>query len=158
MARYVKVAVVGSREGFDQERVQRFLCALGARHPDALLISGGAQGVDTWAEQGWMALGGQVRSYRPVKTAGGMQEDEYSIEVWSLGERPMVFIAPGPTFADFNSAATYRDMLIAEHADRGVAFRFNKSRGTTLTIGFFEVLDKPIHVYDEGEQHGTFQE
>lgn len=146
------VAVFGSRQGYDLEHLSGWLDALWAKQGSTtLLVSGGADGVGSHAEAAWLAKGGRVKSYRPVKTAGGMQEDEYSIELWELGgERPMVFVLTAhPTWADYASACVYRDMLIAEQADRGVAFRANRSRGTTLTIGFFESLDKPVYVYEE---------
>lgn len=153
----MKVAVVGSRRGYDLNHLGAWLHNLWLKQgPTTVLLSGGAEGVDTYAETTWLALGGEVRSYRPVQISGGMQEDEFGIEVWSLGtEHPMVFRPPDlPTFADFTSAATFRDMLIAGHADVGAAFRFNKSRGTTITVGFFEAAGKPIYLYEEGS-NGT---
>lgn len=150
----MKVAVFGSREGYDQNHLGAWLHALWQKQgPTTELISGGARGVDTYAETTWSALGGVVTSYRPVKVSAWDKEDEYAIECWQLGAQPnMVFrLNDQPTFADFASAATYRDMLIAEEAERGVAFRHNNSRGTTLTVGFFENLGKPVYLYDQGQ-------
>jgi hypothetical protein len=149
----VKVAVFGSRQGYDLDRVARWVVKLWEKQgKDTILVSGGAEGVDRMAEQTWLALGGQVKSFRPVKTGGDLtSEDEYGIEVWELGGEHPTVSRPGnePRFADYTSAATYRDMLIAEEADRGMAFWANKSRGTAGTITFFEVQGKPIYVAEE---------
>jgi hypothetical protein len=157
------VAVVGSREGIDRMRVERFMALLWVKQgPTTTVISGGAEGVDKWAEIAWLAHGGKVISLRPVQINGFHSEDEYAIERWELGgPSPYKLTLKGgehPTFASYGSAATYRDMLIAEEATRGVAFRYKKSRGTTNTVGFFEAQGKPIHVFDEGEQDGIVQE
>ena len=153
----MKVAVFGSRKGYDLNHPGAWLHALWQKQgPTTTLISGGAEGVDKYAETTWIAFGGRVVSFRPRNVGGGLKEDDYVIERWELGgDKPMVFIPLGePSFADFASAATYRDMLIAEEAERGVAFRYNNSRGTTTTVGFFEQLGKPVYVYEEGS-HGT---
>ncbi len=149
----MKVAVFGSRQGYDLNHLGQWLHALWQKQgPDTELISGGAPGVDHYSETTWLALGGAVTSLRPVKISGPLQEDEYAIECWKLGsQQNMVYqMSDHPTWADFAGAATYRDMLIAEVADRGVAFRHNNSRGTTLTMGFFEALGKPVYLYEEG--------
>lgn len=149
----MKVAVVGSRQGYDLNHLGSWLHALWQKQgPTTTLISGGADGVDRYAETTWIAFGGQVKSFRPVKVSDWNEEDEWGIEVWELGgPSPMVYrLIDHPTFADFGSAASYRDMLIAEEAERGVAFRANNSRGTTLTVGFFENLGKLVYLYEEG--------
>ena len=39
----------------------------------------------------WLALGGRVRSYRPVKVSAFNEEDSFAIERWELGgEQPFV--------------------------------------------------------------------
>ena len=147
----MKVAVVGSREGFPLDDVGRWLAKLWDKQgPTTTLVSGGAPGVDHYAEQTWLAFGGQVISFRPKKVSAFDKEDEYGVEVWHLGgDQPHVATQSYPfypTFADYGSAAAYRDMLIAEEADRCMAFRYNKSRGTSLTIEFFENAGKPVYV------------
>ena len=145
------VAVFGSRKGYDLNHLGEWLHALWTKQgPTTELVSGGAEGVDKNAETTWLAFGGAVTSFRPIKLNGPFEDDKYAIETVKLGiERPMVFIDPHhPTFADFSSAATYRDMVIAEYAERGAGFRYNNSRGTTLTVGFFECLGKPVYLYD----------
>lgn len=144
----VKVAVFGSRPryGPEIERVEAFIDALYERDPSYIIVSGGAQGVDEAAEQRALALGMQVISFRPRNIKHGW-EDEWWIERWELGGaspnvRPLL---DHPAFADFGSAATYRDMLIAEEADRGVAFHYGNSPGTAMTLSFFEQQGKQGH-------------
>lgn len=144
-----KVAIVGSREGADLEHVVGFVTALRDKHPDTTLVSGGANGVDVTAEKAWLDLGGQVTSLRPVKTG----PDEWSIERWELGgDNPRVFpLIHEPSFADYGSAALYRDILIVEEADRVVAFfKPGRSRGTAHTVEMAGYRKLPIHEYVRG--------
>lgn len=143
-----RVAVVGSRQGADLEQVERFVRALYLRQPSSLLISGGATGVDKTAEQTWQSLGGRVQSFRPKRLESG----SYGVEVWNLGgPEPSVGVLsePHPTFADYRSAALYRNMLIAEKADRVVAFyRRNRSAGAAHTLDAARSERKPFYEYE----------
>lgn len=120
-----------------------YLEALYPVYPDAIVISGGATGVDTRAEQKWLELGGQVVSLRVKK----FSEDEYGIERWELGgPTPRVYdLIHHLTLADYTSALVYRDILIAEECTRCIAFmRPGGSRGTRATLDFAELwFDKP---------------
>jgi len=140
--------------------------ALYLRQPSSLLISGGAAGVDKLAEQTWLSLGGRVQSFRPKLLAGPLPsaggeglssvpatgETRYGVEVWNLGDmQPSVGVLgePHPTFADYRSAALYRNMLIAEKADRVVAFyRRNRSAGAAHTIDAARSERKPFYEYE----------
>lgn len=146
----MKVAVFGSRKGVTLERVGTYLSARAGS--SAIVVSGGAPGVDHYAEQTWLALGGRVWSLRPI----ALGPEEYGVEFWDIGgDSPRVFpLRDHPTFATYAGACIYRDMLIAEWADRGVAFRAGKSRsrGTSGTIEFLGYQGKPCAVYDEEDQ------
>jgi len=143
-----KIAVIGSRQGADLEQVERFVRALYLRQPSSLLISGGAAGVDKLAEQTWLSLGGRVQSFRPKQ----LETERYGVEVWNLGDmQPSVGVLgePHPTFADYRSACLYRNMLIAEKADRVVAFYCRlKSAGTMHTIDAAHAERKPFYEYE----------
>lgn len=149
----VKVAVFGSREGISAMRVNLWIAKLWDKQgPDTTLVSGGAPGVDTAAEQTWLAFGGQLVSFRPKKLSGDLlHEDVWGVEVWKIGGEQQAVYVPReePTFSDFKSAANYRDLLIAEYADRGVAFWNGRSRGTSGTIDAFRAEGKPVHVFKE---------
>lgn len=137
----MKVAVFGSREGFTYEEVRDYLEP--RFRADVTLVSGGAPGVDTWAENTWRLLGGHVISLRPVK----IDLDSYAVERWETEEQ-RVFVPLGqPEWADFKSAAYYRDMLLADEGDRGVAFWHNFSRGTSHTIDAFKAEGKECAIH-----------
>ena len=143
-----RIAIVGSRQGADLEQVERFVRALYLRQPSSLLVSGGAAGVDKHAEQTWLGLGGRVQSFRPKRNYAG----SYAVEVWNLGgDEPSVGVLgePHPTWADYRSAALYRDSLIAEKSDRIVAFyRRGRSHGTTVTMDFGHAYGRDLHEYE----------
>lgn len=130
------VAIVGSREGADLDQVEQFVRALWEKYPDTILISGGADGVDKTAERVWLELGGALESYRPVSF-----KDSWVVQVWELGpDYTSVYLCVDfPTFENFKSAAIARDTLIAEKADRIVAFmREGGSRGSNFTAEWGE--------------------
>lgn len=143
-----RVAVVGSRVGADLEAVERFVTALYAKQPESILVSGGAKGVDTLAEQTWLKLGGRVLSLRPIQVA----LEEYAIQTWELGgDSPRCFIdANELTWKDYASACHYRDILIADRSDRLVAFyRKGRSRGTAFTAEIMrEAYERPVYEFD----------
>jgi len=71
----VRVAIVGSRQGVKLAKVQKFVHDLAAKYPDAVVISGGAKGVDTAAVEDARAYGLRTEVYpadwdRHGKSAG----------------------------------------------------------------------------------------
>ncbi len=137
----LKIAVFGSRKGWTYEEIAEYLEP--RFRPDVTLVSGGAEGVDSFAETVWQTLGGHIISFRVKK----ISLDDYSFEKWDSREM-MVNTPPGhPEWADWVSAAYYRDTLIAEEADRGVAFWANHSRGTAHTMDAFVAEGKPCSVH-----------
>jgi hypothetical protein len=58
----VKIAIVGSRRRIDRETVEVIVSTL---PPDAVVISGGAAGPDSWAEEYALARGLAVKIFRP---------------------------------------------------------------------------------------------
>lgn len=135
----MRIAVFGSRDGVPREAVVEYLePRFDAR---VVLVSGGARGVDEFAETYWRGRGGRVLSIRPTK----LQDGTYAVEYW---DHEKVWVpTEWPTFEDFKSCAIFRDMVIAHEADRGVAFQANKSRGTGGTIGHFYREGKPCAVH-----------
>ena len=133
-----RVAVVGSREGADLELVESFLQWLHEKHPDAIVVSGGAKGVDKTAETLWASMGHEVWSFRVLK----LGDESFIAEKWVFGgAEPHVErlgIGQGhPVARDYYSALLYRNALIAEACTRLVAFfRPGGSTGTAITEGF----------------------
>ena len=144
-----RVAVVGNRVGADSQQVVAFLDALKASQPDTLVVSGGATGVDALAESTWFRLGGRIKSYRPAPYGDG-----YGIEIWHYGGNEPAHVLSVEhqrvNFADFKSAAIFRDWMIAEDCDRLVGFyRDNAAKlasGAALTASL--ARDRGVDVYD----------
>ena len=141
----MKLAIVGSRQGADLEHVRAFVAAL---PPGTIVVSGGAKGVDETAEKTWLELNGRVLSFRPKE----FSPEEFGIEVWALGgDNPRVYEltewrgAP----ATYGDACKIRDILIAETADRLVAFyRRGRSWGAGFTQGWAHDLGRPDFAYE----------
>lgn len=137
---------MGSRKGADLDAVEKFMHELHAKHPDTVIVSGGAKGVDTTAERTWLELGGDVISYRPRQ----LSYEEYGTELWILGRNPRMFLLESePTWADYESAAFYRNTLIAEECDRLVLFHkpfWPGGGGHTEELA--RLWGKPTHVYE----------
>jgi hypothetical protein len=107
------VAVVGSREYPDEERVRVFVRSLPS---DSVLISGGARGVDSWAED-------EARRH-------GMIVHVYPADWKRYGRR----------------AGFIRNVDIVRSANRVVAFWDGRSPGTKSTIDIAERESKPCEV------------
>ena len=151
------VAVVGSRWGGSEDDCRHFLNVLHAKHPDTIIVSGGADGIDKIAESHWLGLGGRVVSYRPTARAfekmpdGKARVTSWGIERWQLGggDARVQQLTDHPTFENYGSACIYRDTLINEQANRLVCFmRPGGSRGASFTMEWrADVDEKPRYVY-----------
>lgn len=143
-----RVAVVGSRDGADLQKVYDFLLELREKHPDTILVSGGARGVDHWAEQNWIKLGGRVESYRICQV--NEKPKTYGVELWEFGgdEPRITFLFDEPDWANPKSALFYRSMLIAAACDRLVAFYGPlPTRGTGFTLEIAQNEERPTYVF-----------
>lgn len=58
----MRIAIVGSRSRTDQETVHSFVKSL---PPDTIIVSGGADGPDTWAEEAAAANGMSTLIFKP---------------------------------------------------------------------------------------------
>lgn len=110
----MKVAIVGSREGVSKLKVGAYVCAL---PPDTVVVTGGARGVDTWAE----------------------------IYAEHCGLTTLVFPAEWDKYG--KGAGFIRNRLIVENADRVAAFWDGSSPGTANTIEIARQMGKPVEVY-----------
>ena len=140
------IAVVGSSVGADDTQVIGFMYDLHAKHPDSIVISGGADGVDDLAERTWRFLGHEVRSYRPVK----LDTKTWGIEVWVFnGPSPRYYVLDEPTWADKRGALVYRTWLIAEESQRLIAFfRLGRSPGTQHAVARSQGLGHPTYIHE----------
>ena len=110
-----RVAIIGSRDWKDPEAVYDAVRGLRA---GTVVVSGGAPGVDTMAENEALAIGLIVVVVRAP---------------WDVHKR-----AAGPM----------RNRMIADIADRGIAFWDGQSPGTNGTIALFRKAKKPIDVIE----------
>jgi DNA recombination-mediator protein A len=147
-----RVAIVGSREGVDETLVRGFVRRLAAAEPGSVVISGGADGVDTWAEREALQAGLWVVSYRPQKTPGmnPLVEGSWCVQKLTIspsGVGTTVEYMTDPTWADKKSALFYRNTLIVDDAEVVVAFHANDSPGTRDSKAYAEARQVPV--YDE---------
>lgn len=154
------IAIVGSRNYSyldDVKRLVRMIAEDDKKEPGFVIVSGGAQGVDTTAEQEAILCGLSVVSYRVYSISA----DECGIEEWHMGSQPYVRkMLEQPTFGNmphgegwsaYEAALAYRNSLIVAKADRVVAFRAAWSPGTTLAMDFAHAYKRPLREYGLGE-------
>jgi hypothetical protein len=114
-----RIAIVGSRGYLRGDLVERCVAALPA---GSIVVSGGARGVDSFAEEAARRRGLEVRVFRAD---------------WDrLGAK----------------AGPIRNSELVANADRVVAFWDGKSRGTLDTVSKALAAGLPVEVYDvDGE-------
>ena len=112
-----KIAVVGSREYGNENAVRKFVRAMSTL--TNVLISGGAKGVDTWAEDEFRKMGGRVVSIRPNYNKHG------------------------------RGAPLARNTEIVLGSDSVAAFWDEKSTGTLDTLTKAVKAHKPLAVFGE---------
>jgi hypothetical protein len=109
----MRLAIVGSRDYPNLDEVRQFVDSL---PNNTVVVSGGAGGVDTAAEEAARKRG--------------------------LG----VIIFPALWGAYGRGAGFIRNKQIVETADEVVAFWHNNSRGTAHTVGLAEKAGKPVKI------------
>lgn len=140
--------MIGSRFGIDTSKIDAFCKTLYARSPEIVVVSGGAAGADTAAEQAWRALGGEVVSLRPTPRA----PNSWTIMRVLMGSKtPMdgmydLYHQGHPTWETFEGAAFYRNMVIADECERACVWWNGKSAGTRNAMDLFHGRDKPVHL------------
>lgn len=110
----MKIAIVGSRDYPDIAAVRAYVALLPA---NTIIVSGGARGVDSIAENAARERGMECLIFKPD---------------WDR---------------DGKSAAFVRNATIAEECDEMVAFWDGKSRGTKSAIQYARDLRKTVTVY-----------
>lgn len=118
--RALKVAIVGSRKGVAERVVREFVERLPL---GTIVISGGARGVDQYAERAARNCGLEVFSIRAN---------------WKRYGR---------------GAGFKRNIEIVQHADIVVAFWNGESKGTAHTIRAARQLGKPTRIYTRGDTY-----
>jgi uncharacterized phage-like protein YoqJ len=120
-----KVAIVGSREFPQPERVKQFVRKLQEKHPEAVVVSGGARGVDSWAAEAAVAVGLRI----------------------------MVFPANWYPRGVYDARAGFtRNTTIVENSDYVVAFWDGASRGTKDTMTKAALAGKKVYVVEPHQE------
>jgi hypothetical protein len=118
----VKVAIVGSRDYPDARQVIRYVLDL---PPNTIVVSGGARGVDHWAE-----------------------ETARMIDLERIIYRPRV-----RSYVSYATACKERNEKIVETADRVVAFWDGLSGGTADTISKAKDAEKKLLIIRPDEKY-----
>ncbi len=131
----------------------RYTAALATKHPDAIIVSGGARVVDRTAETAAKASGLAVISYRPERFDSMYGYPLYTIETVTEGDAAQEIVVEKhrrinpPCFKSFGQAAFFRNGWIVDDADLLVAFWDGVSAGTSDTIGKANAANLPRYIY-----------
>jgi hypothetical protein len=116
-----RIAIVGSRHFRNWRLVADYVNSL---PPGTVVMSGGAYGVDSWAEK--------AAKDRRLKT-----------DIYPIIKPPGGFAHKG----EFRDAAMSCNKDIVRHADAVVSFWDGSSRGTLSTIHIAREQSKPVHIF-----------
>lgn len=157
----MRVAIVGSRDFPESFRVTQFVIRLARKYPDAVVISGGAHGVDKTAAKAAERMGLGlveflvVKHHVPAQQASRRLDTHFTNKLdWNERARELLGIAALDYWADwcdsdyvtFRDAAFARNTWIVKAADQVVAFHDGKSSGTANTIREARRLHVPVHI------------
>ena len=121
----MKIAIVGSREFCDKELVQNITYQLMQDGELTEFVSGGAKGVDSWAEN---EVGEFNNNLSPEARIG--------------------VIVFKPDWDKYGKRAGFlRNIDIVKNADMVIAFWDGKSRGTKHSIDLAVKQEKPTNIY-----------
>jgi hypothetical protein len=112
------IAIVGSRDWDNQWLVRSFVKAVAAKYPHMTIVSGGARGVDQFAESAAAECGLRIISYRPIANS------DHSYGIIRVAEDAAPTRVPDAHFTSFRAAAFARNALIVrdgEHPRHGPA-------------------------------------
>lgn len=136
----MKIAIIGSREfpcpNFVKEKVGYLCETLGRMETPLTIISGGANGVDTWAEEvakGWEELGVKILVFKAN---------------WQDLSHPDAIIKTRNDGTKYDARAGHRrNKLIIDEATNIIAFWDGTSKGTKHSIDLAIKANKPIDIY-----------
>lgn len=134
------MAVVGSRDFKPLSNVDRFVLSLTRKYPDAMLVSGGARGVDRQAERSARAYDLELISFRPYSFWSIADREEFSIETTTVGDHAQSIVVEAhrrinpPCFTSYAACAKHRNGWIVDACDHLVAFWDGRSAGTFDSI------------------------
>lgn len=122
-------------------------------HGMFILVSGGAEGASLAAERTAQEFGLPVISFRPVK----VDDETFAVDEWRMHRGQCKIVRDEITWADWQSAANFRSLLIADRSDEGYAFWDGFSRGTAYEIECFQNEEMPLIVADLRVEQGKYK-
>jgi predicted Rossmann fold nucleotide-binding protein DprA/Smf involved in DNA uptake len=123
-----RVAIVGSRKHPDVNKARQavFDCVRNLP-PNTVIVSGGAKGVDSWAEQAAHKYGLRTKIY-PV--------DKKGLSPYGSPD----------SRREYGKRAYARNLLIVDDCDRLVAFSSGNTKGTNHAIRYARKQGKPVEI------------
>lgn len=151
----MNIAIVGSREYPDLQRVANFVGGIARLHPDAIIISGGAPGVDEVGESVAHNCGLLVYSIRPYKDHRLDRIRWAELRIAPNDRYPGSRTAPAhlitnrsaDSWPNWRDAYFARNEVVVKLSDQVCAFTVDRPGGTTNTINHAHRLDVPVHEY-----------
>lgn len=148
-----KIAFIGSRTWTDAQRVALQLNACYNEHGQFIVVTGGADGASKMAEATAQEFGLPIIRFAPVK----IDDERYRVDEWRLHKGQGKIVPDEIVWRDWQSAATFRSMLIAARSDEGFAFWDGFSRGTGFEIECFSNENKTLAVADLRVEAGKYK-
>lgn len=161
------VGIVGSRDFPELSRVRSFVQALARKHPGAIVVSGGARGVDRVAEAEARRQGLALISLRPYEYDSVRDSREFAIERIVHGKQAKALLERvglplGAYYKRYGGAAFARNGQIVKLADHVIAFWDTHSHGTADTIARAKKKGKLARIYAprliEANEHAVLTE
>ena len=152
MARDPVTAIVGSRDGIDLANVRSFVRNLADKYPGAVVISGGAAGVDRTATHEADSIGLGILQLAPLELPGPEFKIDFTYNErarYLLGDTAIAYIdllVRDRRYPHFAPCAFSRNKYIVKFADQVVAFWNSESKGTKHTIDHARKEGKPVHL------------
>jgi len=160
----LKIGIIGTREttGFtDYHEIRDLVARLHAKYPNMTLISGGARGVDSLAENA--AMGEKIRHVKIYRPVHSQNHDSYFVSLkqefhtpdgkyYGGTVSPLCDNITGEGHYKTRIAAIWaRNKMICEDADILVGVWNGISRGTRGTLRMMMQMDKFAVIYRKHE-------
>jgi predicted Rossmann fold nucleotide-binding protein DprA/Smf involved in DNA uptake len=141
------VAIIGSRDWKHLDQVRAFVSKLAAKYPDAIVISGGAAGVDRAAEEQADASGLGVLSCQVIAEQCELVHNERAHYLLGQVALDYITLLLQEDHANAKAALLHRNTVIVQSATHVVAFWNRWSTGTLHAINHAHKLKRPVTIY-----------
>jgi hypothetical protein len=111
-----------------------------AEHGKFMVVTGGAQGASQIAEAVAQEFGLPIVSFRPVQ----INEENFGVDEWRMYRGDAKIIRDEITWRDWQSAANFRSLLVADRCDEAYVYWDGYSRGTAYEIEMLQNENRPF--------------